>query len=415
VAQKLEEFFPEAHLQEEALEFYARVARCAPTPETERARFRGSLLSIWMGSCVRAVPWLRSLSEDRKSEFHSRSLFWLARCSQKVGDKLGFEVARQKLLKEHPLSFHSIILFQNEPKKLARVMEGPDPEVLFRSREKPESMDSIRTIEAMLSFGERDLAKSMLQKTAPLLEGTEPEFRLYLAELFERAGDPIGRFRWLGSALREKPTLVTLSTLKAFYPLRRFEILERHSNLVDPLFTAALIRQESGFHPQARSPVGALGLMQIMPATARRMERVSRFSLLDPSTNVRLGTRFLHGLLERFDRNADLALAGYNAGPHRVDQWKRRYPMEDRILFLDFIPFKETRDYVSLIGRNYYWYLALYSDFEPAAKLDHAYRALASSSELGGPLLRQKLPRSRGSYGKRPGVEFTFFPMPPLR
>jgi soluble lytic murein transglycosylase len=130
---------------------------------------------------------------------------------------------------------------------------------------------------------------------------------------------------------------------------------------VDPFLVLALIRQESGFNEDARSRVGALGLMQLMPATARRMERVSRREIQDPKTNIRLGVKYFSGLIDRFGGDGELALAGYNAGPEKVDEWRRRYPVNDRMLFNDLIPFKETREYVSLIGRNYFWYLSLYS------------------------------------------------------
>jgi soluble lytic murein transglycosylase len=73
-----------------------------------------------------------------------------------------------------------------------------------------------------------------------------------------------------------------------------------------------------------------------------------------------LGVKFFSSLLDRFSGDAELALAAYNAGPERVDSWLKRYPVANRALFVDLIPFRETRDYVSLIARNYYWYQALY-------------------------------------------------------
>ena len=75
---------------------------------------------------------------------------------------------------------------------------------------------------------------------------------------------------------------------------------------------------------------------------------------------MRIGTQFFSKMLERFDGNVEFALAAYNAGPERVDEWRKRYPVSDRLLFLDLIPFKETREYVASIARNYYWYTRLY-------------------------------------------------------
>jgi hypothetical protein len=93
------------------------------------------------------------------------------------------------------------------------------------------------------------------------------------------------------------------------------------------------------------------------------MERsISTHEILDPKNNVRLGTLYFRSLLEQYDGDAELALAAYNAGPDKVDAWLKRYPVENRMLFFDLIPFKETRDYVALIARNYFWYMSLYGD-----------------------------------------------------
>jgi soluble lytic murein transglycosylase len=144
--------------------------------------------------------------------------------------------------------------------------------------------------------------------------------------------------------------------------MKNLPLIRKYSGETDPFFVAALIRQESGFNPWAKSRVGAMGLMQLMPATARRIERTSKKSLLIPETNIRIGTKYIGRLVNRYYRDAELALAAYNAGAERVDDWTRRYPTTDRMLFLDLIPYKETRDYVALIGRNFYWYHTLYSD-----------------------------------------------------
>ncbi len=123
---------------------------------------------------------------------------------------------------------------------------------------------------------------------------------------------------------------------------------------VDPALAFALIRQESAFDPEARSPAGALGLMQLMPATARQLARhlnipaPTQSALLDIRTNLHLGMTWLRRMLDRYDNQA-VALAAYNAGSHRVDAW---LPPEQAIpadLWIDTMPFRETRGYVQNI------------------------------------------------------------------
>lgn len=135
-----------------------------------------------------------------------------------------------------------------------------------------------------------------------------------------------------------------------------------HKHHVDPAWTYAIIRRESAFMYDARSPVGAMGLMQIMPNTARHIARKlkiryrGRNSLLVSSTNIRLGTGYLGRMYKRLDNQHVLATAAYNAGPSRVEKWLPETRTMDAIRWIETIPFSETREYVS----NVLAYMAIY-------------------------------------------------------
>lgn len=116
----------------------------------------------------------------------------------------------------------------------------------------------------------------------------------------------------------------------------------------------SVIRQESAFNAMARSPVGARGLMQLMPKTARQVARkhhmkFSRFLLDQPDHNVLWGSLYLSDMLKEFDDNLAMALAAYNAGPYRVNQWNKRIDVRDATVWVELIPFAETRRYVQQI------------------------------------------------------------------
>jgi soluble lytic murein transglycosylase len=133
---------------------------------------------------------------------------------------------------------------------------------------------------------------------------------------------------------------------------------------VDPMAIAGLIHQESAFEREARSPKNAIGLMQLIPPTARRLAKQARIGysqsrLLDPDYNVRLGTLYVAGLLKQFG-SIESVLAAYNAGEDRVGQWTAGQTYREPAEFVDSIPFTETRLYVELVARNADIYRKLY-------------------------------------------------------
>ena len=138
------------------------------------------------------------------------------------------------------------------------------------------------------------------------------------------------------------------------------------SNGLDPYIVASLIRQESEFNPGAVSRANALGLMQVLPSTGKKLaraEKIRRFSsdsLLVPEINLRLGTRYFRELVDHFNGNLEYALAAYNAGSDRVESWLAGANFRDNAEFVESIPFTETREYVQAIMRNASVYRKLY-------------------------------------------------------
>ncbi len=155
--------------------------------------------------------------------------------------------------------------------------------------------------------------------------------------------------------------------LKKFEPLLR---LASDEFAVDPALLKAVMAAESGFNPGAISPKGAIGLMQLMPATAERYglqgdkNKTVEQKLTDPAINIRLGARYLRDLHRMFPNQQQLVLASYNAGEGAVQQYKNTIP-----------PYPETRNYVQLVTQFY----QLYQSQSPAAK--NAVAVFARSSQ----------------------------------
>ncbi len=124
---------------------------------------------------------------------------------------------------------------------------------------------------------------------------------------------------------------------------------------LEPSIIYAVMRRESLFDPMARSSVGALGLMQLMPYTARSvalslgLKKPQKSDILLVNNNIRLGTQYLQTVMKRFDNNAALAVAAYNAGPLAVKRWLPKDSTMPADLWVETVPYSETRDYIQAV------------------------------------------------------------------
>lgn len=153
-----------------------------------------------------------------------------------------------------------------------------------------------------------------------------------------------------------------------FYPLSDSELVFPIANEyeVDPYLVFAIIRAESKYQTSAESPVGARGLMQIMPETAvwiaqqMKIEALNPDDLHDPELNISLGCWYLKDLDKEFGGNLPLTVAAYNAGRGKVNQWRQEGKWDGDPGKIENIPFEETRQYVKNVLSNYAAYQAIY-------------------------------------------------------
>lgn len=184
------------------------------------------------------------------------------------------------------------------------------------------------------------------------VRGMDDASLLAAAELARRSG-------WWERAIATADRSRSLINMELRYPTPYEEFVRASAREfgVDDAWVYGIVRQESRFNPSARSSVGASGLMQIMPDTARWIAR--KLGLTDwrraiedaPDANVNFGTFYMKEMMDKLDGSPVLASAAYNAGPRRAENWRATVPLEGAI-YIDTIPFSETRDYVRKVMAN---------------------------------------------------------------
>lgn len=260
-----------------------------------------------------------------------------------------------------------------DPGAEAGLIEGPPPVGARAGKEFLTGDARYRAAMELLGLGltteaaeEVDLLSKRYSKEKPAL--LEFAGLLYDAEDYYRA---LRIYRLHFSSVRQDKEILSIA-----FPLKLVEMVKRKapaSGAADPYLVAAVMREESHFNPNAVSPVGAMGLMQIMPSTGRFIagelgKRGFRLSeLLNPDINIELGSWYLGHLLKRFDNDIVLSIAGYNAGPNAAARWAGSLPAElDE--FIESIPYDETRAYTKRVLKSYMEFIRL-SGEDPSQRL----------------------------------------------
>jgi len=228
----------------------------------------------------------------------------------------------------------------------------PEPKATPAERKVFESREIVHAARILLALGQDDHVKPFLTRLADLAQS--PAEYAAAADFADEVGRPD-----FGVAVAKKAFLAGFSLLRAGYPI----IWMPRNAGTEQALLLALTRQESAFDLRAVSPSGARGLMQLMPATAKQVARDIEmpFSaerlLTDGEYNVTLGQAFFDSLLATFNGSYLLSIAGYNAGPGRVQQWLGEYgdprqPGIDPVDWVESIPYGETRNYVQRVLEN---------------------------------------------------------------
>jgi soluble lytic murein transglycosylase len=301
-------------------------------------------------------------------EHGSKLKFWMARVYENTGHKSLASNLYYEIVSLDPMSFYAIM-------SLRELSSSSSARNLASTLTSEHSSNSlVYTEEARRILSRLDLWLELDLEQYSFFE-INHLFSLYpsneersllsndLASFFNQHSKYLHTFRLLNNSVQQQVVPVNAKTLSFLFPNAYLSQIKSVDNSIDPLLIMSLVRQESAFNPTARSVAGARGLMQIMPATGRSLQRNLRIQqLYNTDTNLRLGIRYLKRLMNQFDGNLVYALASYNAGQGNVRAWQRDIFTfgDDSLTQIEMIPFRETRKYVKLIYRNIYFYNLLH-------------------------------------------------------
>ena len=287
------------------------------------------------------MHWIAEMPESQQTS--SRWQYWLGRANEQLGNRDAAAARYQQAATDR--SFYGFAAADKigQPYRLNHERHHFDD----TTREQTARLPVVQRTEALLRIGEEGLANS--EWLYAVQQGTPQQARAL--------ADYAAHQQWYARLVQTTIAGEMWDTLEwRFPPAYRESFMQWGQQTgVDPYLLMAITRRESAYNPVALSPAGARGLMQLMPGTATQVSRQlglndpGPYGVLEPELNIRLGSTYLRDKLNRYRGNRLAATAAYNAGPGRVDQWLGTHSMESFDLFVESIPFRETRDYVQAV------------------------------------------------------------------
>jgi soluble lytic murein transglycosylase len=282
--------------------------------------------------------WINLMPRAGRDDIHWS--YWLARAEQQLGNKAHAKALFQQASYDRSYYGFMAAIQSGMPIRITEEILQPE----YNWQEAVRLWPALLRIEELIALDETGMARN---EWLFLLDQSRYENKLQLGLVAQQRG-------WAHLGIQASIRAKAKNALALRFPTPKQSMFSRYAKArdVDASLLYALARQESAMYERAQSPVGASGLMQLMPATAAHTAQKlgetppSPNALTNADTNVRLGSAYIKGLLDQYDGNRVLAAAAYNAGPGRVRKWRRESTGQPVDLWVENIPYKETRNYV---------------------------------------------------------------------
>jgi soluble lytic murein transglycosylase len=348
---------------DEAARVFGELYEKFPTgPRAERAAWKYGWWSYRKDDYDSAVRSFESAAAAfPRSDYRPSFLYWAARAHAKLGHGETAGDRFRLVYHDYGSSYYGRLALKRVDRRPPGAPEADRAiaaslQPVTSAAPRPPTADRIRML---LANGLYDAAISEL-RYAQRQWGTSPAIEATIAWAYNQKGELRRAITLMRRAYPQSLTAdghrLPVEMREVIFPLVYWDLIRKHANAhdLDPYVMAALIAQESTFDPEIKSVANAWGLMQVVPATGRRlartlgMRRFTTSTLTNPEANVRLGMLYFSQLVRQFG-GTYYALASYNAGENRVVRWKAERPGLDEDEFIDDIPFPETQNYVKRI------------------------------------------------------------------
>lgn len=370
--------------EQEALETYTEVVRRFPRHDlAAESKWRIGWIHYRAAHWDEATEAFADLAEDSRGKRHDEAMYWRARAHENAGRHERARELYRRIASDADDSPYAAyyaawakarldLISRREPvaKPFAHAYDGSVAVPPVAEPSPPPSLPSfhVERWRELRAAGINELARHELARIAAGAPADEATTR-FLIDAY-RSVDDFRRARALAGRAGRAADLSARERRELLYPLGFWTEVSREATAyrVDPIWVVALMRQESMFDPGAVSPVGARGLMQLMPSTAERVAaEIGRTvddesELTNPQLNITLGTAYLRSLNDRFGDDILKALAAYNGGETAVERWQRQFGALAPDEFVESITYRETRDYVKRVAGNYRVYRELYGN-----------------------------------------------------
>lgn len=346
---------------------FVRSAFADRAPRLARdARWQLALRAFERGQHRRAAELFQRYAEtDAQPLVRGRGLYWVGRAHHARGDERAAIAAYREALYVEPLHWYAMLARQRLV-ELGQNAPPPFPEPPAETDEADAAVTWPEDVALYAALGLREDAREALRGRERALR--EAGGLRALVAAYQRLGEPSRLVRLVGgpstTRRRQRPGPSDRWRWDAAYPRPWPGAVGAASRAagLSPAHLYAIMRQESGYDPDAVSYADAIGLMQLIPPTAERLAEglgleLEREMLFDPAVNVRLGAAYVGALVERF--GLPLAFAAFNAGEHRVDEWLEEQGRTELDLFVERMPYQQTRNYVRRVTTHYAHYLYL--------------------------------------------------------